>query len=863
MKKIVRFWMAGLMIPALMMMNACSDNHHCKKQCKTTSSEESIESTDMPKSGIALGGLGSGSMELRKDGIFYNWQIANNTPRGTGKMFTYEESSNLFFVVRYQEQDREPRMKLLQIPHSDYVAAIPNQLYIFPWISPVKKITYKARFPFVVMTFSDPAMPFDIEMEAFTPFIPHDVKNSTLPGAYFNFTITPKSDKPVDVMLMASYRNLAGYDTPERTNKSAVNKTDAYLNTVATVAGMDTSASSYGDISMASLSGTSTYYTGWEHRHPYYEIVLRGDKLPNVDDTEGRNMTDKKTGKKKAMDRCFNTVAVSAKLTKDAFKHSFVYAWNFPNLYNVDLDSKEGNYYSNYFRSSSEVADYMVKNMNDLTRRSKGFMEDFYASSLPIYALNEINGQLNTFITSTFINKRGDFGILEGMDEDRSCCGVATIDVAQYGSIMLTAMFPELQKNSMRFHKNAQRPNGMILHGLYKDYACAYKPGCSGSCCAPNEVTDRLDLPSQFVTMVIRDFLWTNDKAYLEENWEPIKKAIEYVIRERDRNGDMLPDMEGIMSSYDNFPMYGDASYILGQWNSGIASAIEGAKAMNDTAALTRYTKILETGKKVYDEKLWNGKYFRLYNCSLEKNKGVDEGCLTDQMVGQWVAHISGLGRIIDQEKTRTALKNILDISYKSDFGLRNCSWPADKYWHEVDKDCWVDQGNTCWTGVELAFASFLIYEGMYKEGMAVVKTVDDRYREAGLYFNHLECGGHYFRPMSAWGIVNATLGLGINQQVYSFNPQIEQDDYTLFFASADATAHFIKKEKQVKIKVLSGDWHVKALKLPAVLFGGATPKIEISNVPYNAEIKTVDGFVNITFAQTEVLKEGAVLEIK
>ena len=62
--------------------------------------------------------------------------------------------------------------------------------------------------------------------------------------------------------------------------------------------------------------------------------------------------------------------------------------------------------------------------------------------------------------------------------------------------------------------------------------------------------------------MVMRDFFYTNDTAYLKEMWPSVKKAIEYILTERDHNKDQMPEMNGIMCSYDNFPMYGLASYI-------------------------------------------------------------------------------------------------------------------------------------------------------------------------------------------------------------------------------------------------------------------------------------------------------------
>jgi uncharacterized protein (DUF608 family) len=842
------------------LLSGCHSNQPDLEYSKASSSGvipiETMDAEQVPLSGISLGGIGAGSVELRKDGVFYNWQIANNLPRGTGIKIDWIDNANLFFIVRFQEEGKEPRLKLLQIENGLNVAALLNHQYSFPWISGIKNTTYQGQFPFIYMTFKDPDMPFDIDMEAFTPFIPHDVKNSTLPGIYFNFKIKAKTDKPVDVMLMASYRNLAGYDTDKKNHRSGIEGNENFKTSFMTCEKMDTSASSFGSVAMSSLSKGSCYYLGWEHLHPYYEYVLRNDRLPNVNDTEGRN---NKSGI--AMKRCFSSIAQSTKLLpKTSFDHSFVYAWNFPNLYNEDHSSIEGNYYNNYFKNAQEVAAYMIQNKAGLTERSHEFVDNFYASTLQPFILNQINSQLNTFITSTYINKAGDFGILEGMDEDRSCCGVTTIDVSMYGSVMIASLFPEFELSTMKFHRSQQRPNGLILHSLSKDYACA-KTCSDGACCAKGEATNRLDLPAQYVLLILRDYFWTNDKKFLSDSWPSIKKAIDYVIKERDRNGDQLPDMEGIMSSYDNFPMYGDASYILSQWNACMAGAARAADIMGDKEAHDLYSKILERGKKVYEDKLWNGKYFRLYNNETGDNKGKDEGCLTDQMIGQWACDMCGLERIIDQEKVKQAMVHTLELSYKPDFGLRNCSWPGDPYWHDVAKDSWVDQGNTCWTGVELAYASFLIYEGMYNEGINVIKTVDDRYRKAGIYWNHMECGGHYFRPMAAWSILNALLGLGINQEVFSFDPQLPGKEYTVFFAFPSGTAHFISKSGIVEIKILPGELKCKELDLANVLAGVQNAQATVNNMKFDS--KSNQGKLSFDFAAELIIKAGESIIIK
>src|SRR5271157_82916 len=95
-----------------------------------------------PRSGIALGGIGTGSFELRQDGVFYNWTIFNNKPLNNGPAFPFAHNSMLFFVVRFQEKGKEPKMRLLQIEDHFGAAGIIDHphFYVFPWISGVDKI---------------------------------------------------------------------------------------------------------------------------------------------------------------------------------------------------------------------------------------------------------------------------------------------------------------------------------------------------------------------------------------------------------------------------------------------------------------------------------------------------------------------------------------------------------------------------------------------------------------------------------------------------------------------------------------------------------------------------------------------------
>jgi uncharacterized protein (DUF608 family) len=741
-----------------------------------------------PRSGIALGGIGTGSVELRADGVFYNWNIFNNNPFGTGPSFPFPENSMLFFIVRYEEQGCDPKMKILQIDSGNEVGGILSHIYQFPWMTGVDETEYEGVFPFVRMRFRDADMPLDVELEAFSPFVPHDVDASSLPCAAFRFNVRSRAKRPVHVMLMASMRSGVGYDVEEKTHRSRLRRGKSQVLFEHGAGRMSKKHASWGTQALASLSRESTYYLGWEHLHPYYEIVIRSRELPDVDDSAGRNSRDPKTGRLKGMSRFFSTVARSVRLARGkSFEHDFVMAWHFPNLYSENQEHVEGHRYASRFRDAASVAEHVANNLGDLRSRSRAFVDDLYASTVPEFVLDQVNSQLNTLHTGAWLTKKGDFGIQEGMTQAHEYGPLATMDVGMYGSVSTAALFPELDKAMFRAHKRLQMASGEIGHGIARDFRRHDER---------EVVTERIDLVPQYAIMVLRGYFWTGDRAYLEEMWTSVKRALEFSAEHRDPNRDGLPDHKGAKCTYDNFPMFGAGSYSGSLWLAALVYAVKAAGVMRDTKAEARFSELLARARDTFERKLWNGSYYRLYNDEGGERGDLDEGCLVDQLIGQWATDMIGAGSIVRRDRVRKALRRIVSLCFRPEQGLRNAAWPGDAFLHPVEKDVWVDQANTCWTGVELAFASFLIYEGLVHEGLKVVRNVDRRYRKAGMYWDHQEFGGHYYRPMSAWAILNALAGLTIDGDAYGFAPRLPERNQRLFFAFGSGTAHFAREVK-------------------------------------------------------------------
>jgi uncharacterized protein (DUF608 family) len=749
------------------------------------------------RSGMALGGVGSGWFELRHDGRFYNWSILNNEPYGAGPRLGAISENALFFLVRYEVKGEQPRIKLLQMPTRHNAAAQPSQLFSYPWLTGIERIRYSASFPFSRLTFTDREMPLIIEMEAFSPFIPHDVKNSSLPAALFNFRIRSTANKPVHVELIGSFENMIGHDVARKRFTGRVERGAGHTTLAVGADLVDPAHDSWGTQAFALLDGDATFYMGWDHRHPCWEHVIEKRELPNIDDVAGRNYgKDPETNEPLARGAMRSLLGVSRVLKPRAeTAHTFVYTWHAPNRYSgaknrgqaqtASAERRlEGYYYANFFNSAADVAAYVRDHLTDLTARTRRFHRDFFASSAPGFVLDQINAHLNTFLTSAWLTKAGDFGIQEGMTDDRNWGPLATIDVSMYGAIPIAALFPELDLAMMRAHARLQHADGEVGHGIDRNFAKTD---------THEAVHSRLDLPSQFVLLALHGYFWTGDVGYLREVWPHVTRALDYVLRERDANGDLLPDMAGSMCSYDNFPMFGAASFVASLWLAALAHAVTAARALGDEPAAQRYAGILEKARGVFDEKLWKKNYYILYNDHGGTKGDVDEGCLTDQLIGQWAMHLSGLGYLHDRRRVHAALAQILKRNRRY-WGLRNCTWPGDTFLRPVAPSNWGDQGNTCWSGTELCFASFLMYEGMVDEALAVIRAVDDRYRREGLYFDHQEFGGHYYRPMGAWAIVNAMLGLTLHDGRLTFAPRLAQKNLRLFFAVPHATGHYTRK---------------------------------------------------------------------
>ena len=146
------------------------------------------------------------------------------------------------------------------------------------------------------------------------------------------------------------------------------------------------------------------------------------------------------------------------------------------------------------------------------------------------------------------------------------------------------------------------------------------------------------------------------------------------------------------------------------------------------------------------------------------------EGCLVDQLVGQFLAHVCGLGYLVDEQNVKATLDGIMKYNFREDLSDHfNCmrtyaladesallmaSYPKSRpenpfpYFTEA------------MTGFEYTAAIGMLYEGQTENGLKCIQAIRDRYD--GLKrnpYNEAECGHHYARALASWAAVLALTG--------------------------------------------------------------------------------------------------------
>ena len=793
---------------------------------------------------LPLGGIGTGNVSLGGRGELRDWEIFNRP--GKGKVLPFS-----FVALWTRPEGETPMVKvvegLLMPPfrgaggfHRDSAEGLPR----------FREARFTGTYPFAKVEFEDETVPVQVALEAFNPFIPLSVDDSSLPVAIFHYHLRSVSKKPVELALAFSLLNAVGYDgvaNLEGPRHAGFGKNLTRIRQAqagnSSVHGLDMTSAKYGpdDVGYGSMallttSPNVTARTAWAHGEWWDSFQKWYDEFAaNGEMHESGEPEPSEDGRSN-----YATLAPRLRLAPgESQTVTFLLAWYFPNRENYWNDEKEvkgqklRNYYGSRFQSAWEVGQHTASRLQEFEQKTRTFDDVFYSTTLPGYVLEAVSSQAAILRTNTCMLLEGkQFFAFEGCDDNAGCCPMNCTHVWNYEQA-LAFLYPELER-SMRhtdFLYNMRSDDSMAFRTLLPLGRAQwdFKPAADGQ--------------MGTIMKLYREWQISGDDEFLKELWPNAKRALEFAWTFWDANKDGL--FEGEQHNTYDIEFYGPNPMMSTLYQGALRAGELMATAMGDTEAAGNYRQVREQGIKNL-EQLWNGDFYvqkvppadtikpmakyadANWHASVIQDGQIryqcGDGCLSDQLLGAWMATVLGLDPGWPAEHIRKTLYSIYRYNFRNSFydhpntqriyalndekGLLICSWP--KGGRPALPFVYSDE---VWTGIEFQVAAHMIYAGLVDEGLAIVKGITDRYdgRRRNPW-NEIECGNHYARALASWSVLMALSGYKYSgkDQRLSFAPVMKQGDFRCFFAAGSGWGMYNQKQTgsslTAKIEVHHGE---------------------------------------------------------
>ena len=452
-----------------------------------------------------------------------------------------------------------------------------------------------------------------------------------------------------------------------------------------------------------------------------------------------------------------------------------------------DVEATYRPWYSERFKSLNEVIGYWDANQAMLEKNSRLFSDAFYSSSLPAEVLEAVATNLTILKSPTVLRQwDGRFWAWEGCQDSFGSCHGSCTHVWNYAQA-LPHLFPSLERTLRETEfRVSQNTEG---HQNFRVNLPISAP--------PHNFHAAADGQLGGIMKVYREWRISGDTQWMKDLFPAVKKSLDYCIRTWD------PLHKGYLeephhNTYD-IEFWGPDGMCTSFYLGALTAFIEMGKELKQP--VKEYTALLSKGKKYMETALFDGEYFiqKIQWGGLQAPNPVDvmsfggsyseealkllkeegpkyqygTGCLSDGILGMWMASVCGLDEVLDNEKVRSHLVAVHKYNLKHDLvdhfnpqrpvyacgkdgGLLLCTWPKGGMLSLP-----FVYSNEVWTGIEYQVASHLMMKGEVEKGLDIVRECRERYDgRVRNPFNEIECGHWYARAMASYGMLQGLTGV-------------------------------------------------------------------------------------------------------
>ncbi|MGJ8679428.1 GH116 family glycosyl-hydrolase [Paraglaciecola sp.] len=784
--------------------------------------------------GMPIGGIGAGQLYLGGDGQLWFWDIFGlNYYHGSHKgeeayEFPYNRSDANQKGVYTPEQGFAVRVK----QNGEWVEKTLNR-------DGFDDITFLGQYPIGEVSYRAQDLPVDIDLEAFSPFVPLALEKSMYPATVLNYTLSNTSDKPIEVELNGWLENTILHQSRLSSNKlniagklknqaEIINNEAARITYSAELSQGQTQIKDlldYGTLSLTAFGGEVSVDKA------YQEVDLQT-----------------KTQLTSTLSQAF-TIQPGEQKTA-----SFILSWHFKNTHKVHLlpynmadkkvlMKKSENTYARMYKDSADVADHILKNYAQLSSQTRQWRDTWYDSTLPYWFLDRtfLNASILASTTSTIID---DF-LFYGTEGNNQGSGTVT-HVWGYAKAM-GRLFPRLEK-SLREQVDyvpvskggSLNDNGMIRYRWLAD-----------------KLEEAVDGQAGVILRTFMSHQMSKNDAFLQRVYPGVKKAMQGLTAHNDA------DHDGILTGPQHNTLdgiwYGKVTWLSLHYTAALRATAEMAKEVGDHEYAEFCLTLANKGRDYIENNLFNGEYF-IHEADPEhpESPGTYSGLEYSQLLGQsWAYHV-GLGEILDSNKVKTALESMWRYNFTTDVGPFREKFTAGR-WYAMPGEggmlacTWPNGGqdvlgkgnqrfaaynNESQNGYEYAATSLMMWHDMPYQSLAHIWYMhNDRYHgEKRNPWCEVEWGGHYARSMASYGHFTAVSGYEYHgpKGYLAFAPKITKDNFKSAFTVAQGWGSFAQiQTTNQQIETIELKYGSLTLKQLAFEFPA---KLETSSFSFNGQ---------------------------
>lgn len=788
-----------------------------------------------------LGGIGTGSIGLCGNGSFCDWEIFNCPNKGS-----YNGCS--FLAVRAERGGEIVDARMLMGDLEKEFAGPYEQLFYrgfgfgaerstMAGLAHFRRLTFRGEFPIATLSFRDEHFPADVTERAFSPFIPTDDKNSSLPVACFEIAFRNTTEETLTYTAALSVENpYSGHTVNEDTSTARM--------TSVTMRGLPAAGTDAPrDLTIATDSADAFVQPYW----------YRGAWMDGLT-TFMREFSEKKQLAYRLYDTpgsCDNgTVLASVTVAPGKTgRVRLVLSWNNPvctHYWGEPRDYTWRNYYATLFRDSRRSAAYCLRRFGGFLRRTDAFRRALYSATLPPAVIDAAAANLAVLRSPTVLRlEDGSLWGWEGTHEKQGSCEGSCTHVWAY-EYALPFLFPTLER-SLRLTE--------YTYNMKETGEVRFRTPIPREQAVSEANIPALDGQMLGVVQCFREWRLSGDRAFLETVYPLAKRALDFarspLSRWRwDADGDGI--LEGRQHHTLDMELFGPSAWLEAIYITALRAAAIMADEMGDEDAAL-YRRLAENGAAFMEKELWNGAHYiqrvDLTNRALLASFGEDavekywneeageikyqvaNGSALDQMLADFHTALCGLPSAFDPTHKARALDHMMVHNFFPSVREVNNCWRVFTLNDEAGAMiCTYPEGGApaiplpyaeeCMHGFEYAFAGLLLAEGRERDCLAVVRGVRDRYDgEKRNPYNEMECGSHYARSMAAFGLLPLYAGFtfDMTRGHLGFAPRTrnEKGVFAGVFGAANSFGTIRTHGGETRLQLLEGALSLRSLALP------------------------------------------------